>query len=103
MPSSAVVVKNFLKHLEHLLCSYNVSLARNASNTPTKLLCRNAPKAANFPGYVNCDYSSVSCSDLGMQHSITEGPNRFPVLKRQTNGSPLPHKTISPKPTIAAA
>jgi hypothetical protein len=37
-----------------------------------------------------------------MQHSITEGPNRFPVLKRQTNGSPLPHKTISPKPTIAA-
>ena len=77
-------------------------ILRNASNTPTKLLCRNAPKAANFPGYVNCDYSSLSCSDLGMQHSITEGPNRFPVLKRQTNGSPLPHKTISPKPTIAA-
>jgi hypothetical protein len=54
----------------------------------------NAPKAANFPGYVNCDYSSVSCSDLGMQHSITEGPNRFPVLKRQTNGSPLPIDTM---------
>lgn len=76
-------------------------ILRNASNTPTKLLCRNAPKAANFPGYVNRDYSSLSCSDLGTQHSITEGPNRFPVLKRQTNGSPLPHKTISPKPTIA--
>ena len=74
-------------------------ILKNASNT--KLLCRNAPKAANFPGYVNRDYSSVACSDLGTQHSITEGPNRFPVLKRQTNGSPLPHKNISPKPTIA--
>jgi len=66
-------------------------ILRNASNTPTKLLCRNAPKAANFPGYVNCDYSSVSCSDLEMQHSITEGPqmDHHYLIKQYHQNQPL--------------